>query len=111
MFMGKNYGKLRLYADRATGRLLGAAMCVTGGEHLAHLVAWCIEQELTVLDLQRMPYYHPTLEEGLASAVEDLASKRCLLGQNLGLDLSWLPYSPSCSLHPRNSSHVSLRSH
>lgn len=75
MFMGKNYGKLRLYADRASGRLRGAAMCVAGGEHLAHLVAWCIEQELTVLDLQRMPYYHPTLEEGLASAVEDLASK------------------------------------
>ncbi len=75
MFMGKNYGKLRLYADRATGRLLGAAMCVTGGEHLAHLLAWCIEQGLTVLDLQRMPYYHPTLEEGLFSAVEDLASK------------------------------------
>lgn len=75
MFMGKNYGKLRLYADRATGRLLGAAMCVTGGEHLAHLVAWCIEQELTVPDLQRMPYYHPTLEEGLFSAAEDLASK------------------------------------
>ena len=24
---------------------------------------------------ERMPYYHPTLEEGLASAVEDLASK------------------------------------
>lgn len=29
----------------------------------------------TVLDMQRMPYYHPTLEEGLASAVEDLAGK------------------------------------
>ncbi len=66
---------LRVFAVRATGRLLGAALCVTGGEHLAHLLAWCIEQELTVLDLQRMPYYHPTLEEGLASAVEDLASK------------------------------------
>jgi dihydrolipoamide dehydrogenase len=75
MFMDKNYGKLRLYANRGTGRLLGAAMCVTGGEHLAHLLAWCIEQELTVLDMQRMPYYHPTLEEGLASAVEDLAGK------------------------------------
>lgn len=75
MFMGKNYGKLRLYADKNTGRLLGTAMCVTGGEHLAHLLAWCIEQELTVLDLQRMPYYHPTLEEGLANAVEDLARK------------------------------------
>ncbi len=75
IIMGKNYGKLRLYADRATGRLLGAAMCVTGGEHLAHLVASYIEQGLTVLDLQRMPTYHPVLEEGLADAVEDLASK------------------------------------
>ena len=75
MIMGKNYGVLRLYANRATGRLLGAAMCVTGGEHLAHLVAWSIQQGLTVIDLQRLPYYHPVLEEGLGDAVEDLASK------------------------------------
>lgn len=28
-----------------------------------------------IAKLQRMPYYHPTLEEGLFSAAEDLASK------------------------------------
>jgi dihydrolipoamide dehydrogenase len=71
--MARARGRLRLYADRATGRLLGASMCAPGGEHLGHLLAWSIQQQLTVFDLQRMPYYHPTLEEGLASAVDALA--------------------------------------
>lgn len=71
--MARSHGRLRLYAERATGRLLGASMCAPGGEHLGHLLAWCIQQGLTVFDLQRMPYYHPTLEEGIAAAVDALA--------------------------------------
>jgi dihydrolipoamide dehydrogenase len=71
--MARSRGRLRLYAERATGRLLGASMCAPGGEHLGHLLAWSIQQGLTVFDLQRMPYYHPTLEEGIASAVDALA--------------------------------------
>jgi dihydrolipoamide dehydrogenase len=71
--MARARGRLRLYAERATGRLLGASMCAPSGEHLGHLLAWSIQQQLTVFDLQRMPYYHPTLEEGLASAVDALA--------------------------------------
>jgi hypothetical protein len=34
-----------------------------------------------------------------------------MLGQYLGLNLSRLPYLPSCSLHPRNSSRFSLQKH
>lgn len=71
--MARSRGRLRLYAERAGGRLLGASMCAPGGEHLGHLLAWSIQQRLTVADLQQMPYYHPTLEEGLASAVDALA--------------------------------------
>ena len=71
--MARDRGRLRLYAERVGGRLLGASMCAPGGEHLGHLLAWSIEQGLTVFDLQRMPYYHPTLEEGLAAAVDALA--------------------------------------
>ncbi|HBP19766.1 MAG TPA: dihydrolipoyl dehydrogenase [Planctomycetes bacterium] len=78
----KNYGRLRLYAERESGRLLGAAMCVPGGEHLAHLLAWSVEQGLSVADLQRMPYYHPVLEEGLGRAVDDLASKLAGAGED-----------------------------
>ena len=42
------------------------------GEHLAHLLAWSIQQDLTVFDLLAMPFYHPTLEETLRSALRDM---------------------------------------
>jgi dihydrolipoamide dehydrogenase len=71
--MVKNRGKLRVYGDRGTGRLLGACLCAPAGEHLGHLLAWCIQQGLTVFDLQQMPYYHPVLEEGLRTAIDSLA--------------------------------------
>jgi len=73
--MGKNYGLLRVYGEKAGGKLLGAAMAVPHGEHLAHLLAWCIEREMTVFDLLRMPFYHPVVEEGLQNALYDLAAK------------------------------------
>lgn len=69
LIMGKNKGVLRVYADKASGRLLGAAMAAPKGEHLAHLLAWSIQQELTALDLLAMPFYHPTLEEALQAAL------------------------------------------
>ncbi len=66
-------GLLRIHADRATGVLLGAEMCVPAAEHLAHLLALAIERQLTVWDMLAMPFYHPVLEEGLRSALRDLS--------------------------------------
>ncbi|TVR67914.1 MAG: dihydrolipoyl dehydrogenase, partial [Gemmatimonadales bacterium] len=68
-------GLLRVYADRGSGRLLGAEMCLPDAEHMAHLLALAMHQELTVHDLLGMPFYHPVLEEGLRSALRDLARK------------------------------------
>jgi len=48
-------------------------MCIPDAEHLAHLLALAMQQELTVHDLLGMPFYHPVLEEGLRSALRDLA--------------------------------------
>lgn len=73
--MGKNRGILRVYGDKRDGRLLGAAMTAPKGEDLAHLLAWSIEQDLTVFDLLRMPFYHPVIEEGLQNALYDLAAQ------------------------------------
>lgn len=75
MVMLRNAGLLRLYGDRRDGRLLGAAMVAPHGEHLAHLLAWSIHQQLTVFDLLTMPFYHPVIEEGLQNALYDLAGK------------------------------------
>ena len=71
----RDQGNLHVYADADSGRLLGAEMCIPGGEHIAHLLAWSIQQHLTLSDILEMPYYHPTLEEGLRTAVR-AASKQ-----------------------------------
>ena len=75
LIMGKNKGLLRVYAQRADGKILGASMLAPKGEHLGHLLAWSIEQGLTVFDLLRMPFYHPSIEEALQAALQDLSSK------------------------------------
>ncbi|MCL4765546.1 MAG: dihydrolipoyl dehydrogenase [Hyphomicrobiaceae bacterium] len=69
----ENRGLLRLYAARKEGRLLGAEMAAPAAEHIAHLLALAIGQKLTVHDLLRMPFYHPTLEEGLRTALRTIA--------------------------------------
>ena len=72
LIMGKNRGMLRVYADKASGRILGSEMIGPKGENLAHLLCWCIEQGLTVGQLLRMPFYHPVIEEALQAALNDL---------------------------------------
>ena len=70
----RNVGLLRVYAARDSGKLLGAEMCAPAAEHLAHLLALAIGQGLTVQELLRLPFYHPVIEEGLRTALRDLAS-------------------------------------
>lgn len=71
--MRREGGLIRIYADRDSGRLLGAALIAPSGEHLAHALAWCIQRRLTVFDLLEMPFYHPVIEETVQSALADLA--------------------------------------
>jgi dihydrolipoamide dehydrogenase len=68
-------GCLRIYADTRSGTLLGAELCAPDGEHLAHLLALAIERACTVADLLRAPFYHPTIEEGVRSALHELAKQ------------------------------------
>jgi dihydrolipoamide dehydrogenase len=49
-------------------------------EHMAHLLAWAVQQHLTVQEALTMPFYHPVLEEGLRTALRDLAAKLKVLG-------------------------------
>ncbi len=71
--MGRNQGMFRLYADRRDGRLRGATLAGPHVEHLAHLLAWAIQDQQTVFDLLRKPFYHPTLEEGVEHLLNALA--------------------------------------
>ena len=73
--MLKNQGHLRVYAEQGSGRLLGAEMFGPAAEHIAHLLAWSHQQELTVAQMLDMPFYHPVVEEGLRTALRDVQSK------------------------------------
>ena len=68
----KNAGRVRVYADKNSGQLLGAELFGPAVEHLSHLLAWVIQQELTVQDALKLPFYHPVIEEGLRTALVDL---------------------------------------
>lgn len=67
----KNKGLLRVYAERCSGRFLGAEMAGPAAEHLAHLLAWSHQQNLTISQMLAMPFYHPVIEEGLRTALRD----------------------------------------
>jgi dihydrolipoamide dehydrogenase len=73
--MLKNRGLLHLYADIATGRILGVEMVGPDAEHLGHLLAWAIQSGMTVERALEMPFYHPVVEEGLRTALRDAQAK------------------------------------
>ena len=75
IIMAKNKGVIRVYADKASGTMLGAEMVCIKAENLGHLLAWSIQQGLTVGDLLQMPFYHPVIEEALQAALYDLYAK------------------------------------
>ncbi len=81
--MARNSGILRIYASRDSSQLLGAELCMPRGEHIAHLLAWAIQQELSVFDLLQMPFYHPTIEEGVRTALRDILKKLSCEGLRL----------------------------
>ena len=73
--MLQNHGVLRVYGDYATGNFLGAEICGPRAEHLAHLMAWSLQNGMTVSQMLDMPFYHPVVEEGLRTALRDLNDK------------------------------------
>ncbi len=75
LVMEENSGHLRVYGQRSTGLLLGAEMVAPAGEHLAHLLSWAIQKRMTVFEVLQLPFYHPVVEEGLRTALRDLAAK------------------------------------
>jgi len=71
--MLQNKGMLRVYAEHATGRFLGAEMIGPRAEHIGHLLSWACQAGLTVSAMLDMPFYHPVVEEGVRTALRDLA--------------------------------------
>ena len=73
--MLRNKGHLRVYANPATGRFLGAEIVGPDAEHLGHLLAWALQAGMTVGQMLAMPFYHPVVEEGLRTALRDLDAR------------------------------------
>lgn len=76
-----NLGVMRLYADKNTAELVGAEMCAPNAEHMAHILALAVSQQLTVNQILAMPIYHPVLEEGMRTALRDLQKQLDRSGQ------------------------------
>lgn len=76
--MGAEHNLVRIYADRANGTLLGASIFATRGEHVAHLLAWAIQRGETAESLLEMPFYHPTIEEMVQSALADIVKQQAI---------------------------------
>ena len=68
----KNQGALRVYAERGSGRFLGAEMIGPAAEHIGHLLAWSVQRGDTVQQMLDSPFYHPVIEEGLRTALRHL---------------------------------------
>jgi dihydrolipoamide dehydrogenase len=81
--MLRNRGLLHVYADVATGRLVGAEMIGPDAEHLAHLLAWVVQLGLTVPQILALPFYHPVVEEGLRTALRDADERLAAASQGL----------------------------
>ncbi|MDF1795588.1 MAG: dihydrolipoyl dehydrogenase [Coxiellaceae bacterium] len=73
--MMANQGLMRIYADKKTAHILGVEGIAPAGEHMAHLLAWAIQQDLCVFRLLQMPFYHPVVEEGMRTALRQLAKQ------------------------------------
>jgi len=71
----RNKGLANLYADPSSGLFLGAEMFAPAAEHLAHLLAWALQNKMTVAQMLEMPFYHPVLEEGLRASLHDLKAR------------------------------------
>lgn len=73
--MAENRGILRVYGNKETGQLLGAELAAPRGEHWAHLLAWAMQQEMSVFEMLQLRFYHPVIEEGLRTALRDLSKQ------------------------------------
>jgi dihydrolipoamide dehydrogenase len=50
-----------------------------------------VQQHLTVQQILRLPIYHPVFEEGLRTALRDLAGKLEVTGECRGEDMAEAP--------------------
>ena len=73
--MGVNCGLLHIYGCKKTDRVLGASMVGPDAEYIGHILATAITNDLSIKDILDTPFYHPTILEGLRTALRDVQDK------------------------------------
>lgn len=80
--MGVNCGLLHIYGCKKTDKILGASMVGPDAEYVAHILAVAITNELSIKELLNTPFYHPTILEGLRTALRDVQDQMNIPYQN-----------------------------
>lgn len=73
--MGVNCGLLHIYGCKKTDKILGASMVGPDAEYIGHILATAITNDLCIKAMLDTPFYHPTILEGLRSALRDVQDK------------------------------------
>lgn len=81
--MGVNCGLLHIYACKKTDKILGASMVGPDAEYIGHILATAITNELSVKRMLDTPFYHPTILEGLRTALRNVQYKMEIPYQSL----------------------------
>ena len=75
----KPQGRLQVYLERTSGKILGAELLGYQAEHLAHILALAITHEMTAAQILEMPIYHPSAEELLRDILQNAEKQRLAL--------------------------------
>ena len=75
ILMEAKYGYVKVIAEPATGRILGAEIVGKDAGELIHCFSGPLAMQATVYDLLRAPWYHPTLAEIITYPLEEIAEK------------------------------------
>ena len=73
ILMEAKYGYVKVWADRATGKAIGAECVGKDAGELIHSMAVGVTLGATPADLLKVQWYHPTLSEIWSYPLEDLA--------------------------------------
>ena len=81
----KPQGRLQVYLDKESGRILGSELFGYQAEHLAHILALAITHNMTAAQVLQMPIYHPSAEELLRDVLQQAEKQRLALLSSLQL--------------------------
>jgi pyruvate/2-oxoglutarate dehydrogenase complex dihydrolipoamide dehydrogenase (E3) component len=75
ILMEAKRGYVKVIADPAKGRILGAEIVGRDAGELIHCFSVALAQHATVFTMLRAPWYHPTLAEIITYPLEEIAEK------------------------------------